>query len=396
MATSRATPARAAVDLTFEELYRGHRADVYRAALRALGNAHDAEDVTQAAFVDAYRAVLRGTRPQSPRAWLLAISDNVRRRRYRTLQRRPREQPLDADFPLTAELPIDQAHALDEALASLPPAQRHVFVLREIVGLSYDEIAEEVDSTVASVQMLLFRARRSLRAELDPPTVATRRPSFLPPVPAWLATTLSRFDIAGMTPRAAGALGATVLTIAGASVAVPAPHAAADRTPTAVERSVPAAGRPAVTHAAPTRAPRVAKAPTSSFAAFVTTTKRPARRGHPVATALPPALGPVAAEPHPAAPTPAAVPITATPHTAPVLERAPVAGTVVDAAVTAVSALPQPSASLPLPLPLPLPASPPPVPDLVEAATGAAGAAGASAPPLPVPAVPLPTLPPLP
>ena len=79
MATSRASAARAAVDLNFEELYRELRADVYRAALRKLGNAQDAEDVTQAAFADAYRAVLRGARPQSPRAWLLAISENVRR-----------------------------------------------------------------------------------------------------------------------------------------------------------------------------------------------------------------------------------------------------------------------------------------------------------------------------
>ena len=176
MATSRASPARAAVDLAFEELYRGHRADVYRAALRELGNAHDAEDVTQAAFVDAYRAVLRGTRPQSPRAWLLAISENVRRRRFRTAQRRPREQLVDdADFPPAAELPYEQSQALAEALAALPAEQRRVFVLRELVGLSYDEIADEVGSTVASIQMLLFRARRSLREQLDPPTVAIRR-----------------------------------------------------------------------------------------------------------------------------------------------------------------------------------------------------------------------------
>ena len=217
MATSRASSARAAVDLTFEELYRGHRADVYRAALRELGNAHDAEDVTQAAFVDAYRAVLRGTRPQSPRAWLLAISENVRRRRFRTAQRRPREDLVeDADFPLTADLPHEQSRALSEALAALPPEHRRAFVLREVVGLTYVEIAAELDSTVASVQMLLFRARRSLRDQLDPPTVS-RRPIFLPPLPGWLVGLWSRIEVATLTPRAAGALGAAVLTIAGAS-----------------------------------------------------------------------------------------------------------------------------------------------------------------------------------
>ena len=127
--------------------------------------------MTQAAFADAYRAVLRGARPESPRAWLLAISENVRRRRFRTAQRRPREELVDdADFPLAAELPFEQSRELTDALATLPE-ERRVFVLREIVGLSYGEIAEELGSTVGSVQMLLFRARRSLRDALD------RRPS---------------------------------------------------------------------------------------------------------------------------------------------------------------------------------------------------------------------------
>ena len=193
MDTGRASSARAAVDLTFEELYRGHRADVFRAALRELGNVHDAEDVTQAAFADAYRAVLRGTRPESPRAWLLAISENVRRRRFRTAQRRPLEELVDdADLPAAAELPYEPSRALAEAVDTLPSEQRRVFVLREIVGLSYAEIAEETGSTVASIQMLLFRARRSLRQQLEPPTVAVRRPIFLPPVPSWLAGLFSR------------------------------------------------------------------------------------------------------------------------------------------------------------------------------------------------------------
>ena len=224
---------------------------MYRAALRELGNAHDAEDVTQAAFADAYRAVLRGTRPQSPRAWLLAISENVCRRRFRTAQRRPREELVDdADLPSGAELPYEQSRALAEALAGLPEEQRRVFVLRELVGLSYAEIADETDSTVGSVQMLLFRARRSLREQLEPPTVAVRRPVFLPPVPSWLAGLAARVELATMTPRAAGTLGAAVLTIAGASVAVPvsdavAREAARSAAASASTRAEPAAARPA-------------------------------------------------------------------------------------------------------------------------------------------------------
>ena len=404
MATSRASSARAAVDLTFEELYRGHRADVYRAALRELGNAHDAEDVTQAAFVDAYRAVLRGTRPQSPRAWLLAISENVRRRRFRTAQRRPHEDLVeDADFPLTADLPHEQSRALSEALAALPPEQRRVFVLREVVGLSYVEIAAEVDSTVASVQMLLFRARRSLRDQLDPPTVS-RRPIFLPPLPGWLVGLWSRIEVATLTPRAAGALGAAVLTIAGATVAVPVPEAlgrdavTARAAAAAEHTAAPAAARPKA------GAPKASRVRVRAVGASAT---RPAQRQHPATTTAPAAAPDPAFAAAPTIPTvvataatPYPAPNAGVPYAAPTLEPTRVAATVVDTVLEVPAALPPPLPQVPLPavalppvaLP-PLPVQLPPVPDVVEIATGAAGAAGASAPPLPVPTVPLPTLP---
>ena len=406
MATHRASPARAAVDLTFEELYRGFRADVYRAALRKLGNAQDAEDVTQAAFADAYRAVLRGARPESPRAWLLAISENVRRRRFRTAQRRPREELVDdADFPLAAELPYEQSRALTEALATLPPEHRRVFVLREIVGMSYDEIAEELGSTVGSVQMLLFRARRSLRDVLDRPTVAIRRPIFLPPLPGWLAGMWSRIELATLTPRAAGTLGAAVLTVGGASVAVPvsqadglrnAPLAAA---PVEASAAQPASARLVAGPAGRVAKPKVLSAP----AVRAQRTTRPGSRLRPV-TAVPPVAAPVARPD--AGPAPAADPPLAAP--APALPRVAVT-TVPTEAVPAVQ-LPPPPVSLPLPLPVrvpaptalplplsvPVPVTPPPLPPPVETATGAAGAAGASAPPVPVPLPPLPLPPPLP
>jgi RNA polymerase sigma-70 factor, ECF subfamily len=412
MATSRVSAARAAVDLTFEELYRGHHADVYRAALRELGNAHDAEDVTQAAFADAYRAVLRGTRPQSPRAWLLAISENVRRRRFRAAQRRPREELVDdADFPLTAEGPYERSRALAEALAALPPEQRRVFVLREIVGLSYVEIAEEVDSTVASIQMLLFRARRSLRDELEPPTVAVRRPGFLPPVPSWLAGMLSRVETASLTPRAAGALGATVLTVAGASIAVPAPQAEArDDAPAAAASSVAATAKPAPATVVRKAKARVTTKPAAGVGIVgrATPTARPAQRLQPSATALPTSAPTAEATAEPAA-GPGAAPLQGaeTPRVVPATEPTRVAVTLADEVVETTAELPpppvslqpvsHPPVSLPVPLPVPVQAPlPAPLPDPVEVATGAAGAAGASAPPVPVPAVPLPTLPPAP
>jgi RNA polymerase sigma-70 factor (ECF subfamily) len=394
---------------------------VYRAALRELGNVDDAEDVTQAAFADAYRAVLRGTRPQSPRAWLLAISENVRRRRFRTAQRRPREELVDdADFPLAAELPYEQTQALAEALEALPPEQRRVFVLREIVGLSYDEIAEEVDSTVASIQMLLFRARRSLRAELEPPVVAVRRPGFLPPLPGWLAWALSRVEVATLTPRAAGALGATVLTVAGATVAVPVPQANAREWAQATAESQGAAGAKPLAAAHPVLSGSSARAAAKQQAGALTagrttSSPRPAPRSQPGATTpqVVPAHVPGSAEP-----TSTAVPVQATPQVVPSPELPRVAVTQVDEIVGVAVEPPLPPVALPTPqpvlpplppvtVPVPVPPVTVPVPTVpvptvpvlpapIETATGAAGAAGASAPPLPVPLPPLPTLPPTP
>jgi len=213
---------RAEANRSFERLYEQHRQDVYVAALRELGNPDDAEDVTQAAFVDAYRAILRGSEPDSPRAWLLAIGVNVRRRRFRTALLRPREEPLDEEVQSPERLTHEQADALRRALGALPREQQEVFLLREIAGLSYEEISERVEASLPAVQMLLHRARKALRTELDPPTVA-RRHAF---VPLWLAQLLDRKEAFSLVPKilapkAAGAAGAAVIALgAGTATAV--------------------------------------------------------------------------------------------------------------------------------------------------------------------------------
>jgi RNA polymerase sigma-70 factor (ECF subfamily) len=457
MATSRASDARAAVDRSFEQLYRGHHADVFRAALRELGNVHDAEDVTQAAFVDAYRAVLRGSRPQAPRAWLLAIAENVRRRRYRTAQRRPREEPLDADFPLSADVPQEIAHALAEALAELPDEQRRVFVLRELGGLSYEEIARETASTVGAIQMLLFRARKSLRELLEPPVVTRRRSGILVPLPGWLTSIVSRADLATtLTPRAAGAVGATVMAIAGISAATgdvaaegharPVPEARRAVVPSAAApaRVATAAARRHVAKAAGQAAPALASRPAAAAgrprarpqAAAPRTD--PAQQANPTLSAppLPGAALPTASAANAlptaaatavsaAVPTPVpAVAATAAPEVPatrvappPPVETVQAAAQEVQAPVQAVQGavkevpstvqetLPVPVEQPRLPVPLPdekvrgLPgtsAPPPSSAPVLEAVTGAAGAAGAGAPPPPVPGVPAVNLPPVP
>src|ERR687884_2278914 len=99
---------RARSDRAFEKLYQRHVGDVYRYALVVMRNQADAEDVTQTTFMNAYRAFARGERPQTPQNWLIAIAHNVCRQRFRQLQRRPNELPLE-DEDAAQDVPDEDA-----------------------------------------------------------------------------------------------------------------------------------------------------------------------------------------------------------------------------------------------------------------------------------------------
>src|SRR5881227_3994531 len=127
------------VDRSFERLYQRHVADVYHYALAVLRNPSDAEDVAQTTFLNAYRAYQRGERPQSPQNWLIAIAHNVCRQRFRQLQRRPNELPLEEED--VAQIVPDEdaptAEDIRRALSQLAFNQRAALVMRELEGRSY-------------------------------------------------------------------------------------------------------------------------------------------------------------------------------------------------------------------------------------------------------------------
>lgn len=163
LAQRRPTPDRA-----FERLYRRHVADVYRFASAMLSNPADAEDVVQTTFLNAYRAFERGQRPDQPRSWLIAIANNVCRQRFRQQSRRPNEVELDDDL---AAAPVVEervgAEDIRRALSELAYNQRAALVMRELEGRSYTEIAAALGLSHAAVETLIFRARRSLREQLE-------------------------------------------------------------------------------------------------------------------------------------------------------------------------------------------------------------------------------------
>src|SRR5579884_2212640 len=104
-------------DRAFERLYRRHALDVYRYAFGVLRNQADAEDVTQTTFLNAYRALERGERPEAPQHWLISIAHNVCRQRFRTAQRRVREVGLDLEAAAALPAPADDDAAVGDDVA---------------------------------------------------------------------------------------------------------------------------------------------------------------------------------------------------------------------------------------------------------------------------------------
>jgi RNA polymerase sigma-70 factor (ECF subfamily) len=156
-------------DRGFERLYKRHVGDVYRYALAVMRNPTDAEDVTQTTFLNAYRAyVEKGSRPEKPQNWLIAIAHNVCRQRFRQTSRRPAEVSFEDDIADTvADDEALTGEDIRRALSHLAFNQRAALVMRELEGRSYAEIADILQVSTSAVETLIFRARRALREQLE-------------------------------------------------------------------------------------------------------------------------------------------------------------------------------------------------------------------------------------
>jgi len=142
-----------------ERLYREHRAGLVRLVERELHDQDEAEDVVQTAFLDAQRALERGTIPRNPRAWLATIALNAGRRLRR---RRLNAEPLE-DYAVQEGSGTVEIRA---ALSGLPNEQREAVLYRDLLGLSYGETADQMGTSVNAVTMLLYRGRQRLRETL--------------------------------------------------------------------------------------------------------------------------------------------------------------------------------------------------------------------------------------
>jgi RNA polymerase sigma-70 factor (ECF subfamily) len=174
--------AQAGDQRAFELLVRKYQYKIVQLVSRLVGDA-DAPDVAQETFIRAWRA-LNGFRGQSAfYTWLYRIGINTAKNSLVSRNRRPADQDIDvadaeqyghtehlSDIATPeAELLTDEIRdKVNEAIAKLPPDLRQAITLRELDGLSYEEIAQVMDCPIGTVRSRIFRAREAIDAVLKP------------------------------------------------------------------------------------------------------------------------------------------------------------------------------------------------------------------------------------
>ena len=172
--------AQAGDEQAFRQLVAPYRRALQVHCYRMLGSAHDAEDLVQETLLRAWRALDRYEPRARLQTWLYRIATNAC---LDELERRPRRpEPVDPlpDVPLDAAVSptYDPAAryairegmelALLRAIQELPGRQRAVLIFRDVLGWTAPEVAQLLDSTVASVNSALQRARAAIDRELPP------------------------------------------------------------------------------------------------------------------------------------------------------------------------------------------------------------------------------------
>jgi RNA polymerase sigma-70 factor (ECF subfamily) len=159
----------------FDELVRQTYVDTFTLAYRLTGNEEDARDVAQDAYLRAWRGIGRFRGEAQFSTWMYRITANAasshtqRRRRQRTEQLDDYAEPLEERIESLPGPAAESAEALDRvsvAITTLPMKLRTVVVLKDVYGLSHEEIASELDISVAAAKVRLHRARRKLKEML--------------------------------------------------------------------------------------------------------------------------------------------------------------------------------------------------------------------------------------
>lgn len=186
--------ARAGDTDAFSTLVARHQRQIYRLALRMMGNEQDAEEVLQEAFLSAYQKLQEFRGDAAFNSWIYRIAANSALMRLRRKRRAPDTtatleeqtsdlpagprflndggyaQPPRSDWSLRADDALANqqlGRAIEQAVANLPEEYRVVFLLKDVDGMSNDEIAQTLELSVPAVKSRLHRARLALREQLS-------------------------------------------------------------------------------------------------------------------------------------------------------------------------------------------------------------------------------------
>jgi RNA polymerase sigma-70 factor (ECF subfamily) len=156
-----------------DRLFAEHRHGVFRFLCRLVGQTESARDLTQEVFLRVARSGVPDTDSGGERAWIFRVARNLGLNFLRDGARRPAVGSLTGPLGGTAHDPAsgptqELSLALTQALHSLAELDRDVFLMREVGGLSYEEIAGACHLTTTAVRSRLHRARLHLRATLAP------------------------------------------------------------------------------------------------------------------------------------------------------------------------------------------------------------------------------------
>jgi RNA polymerase sigma-70 factor, ECF subfamily len=171
-----ATASKARLDRDFAELYRSHLRDVYSYSYYRVGNHHDAEDLTEQTFLQAYRHYDRAQREadgRPMRPWLIRIAHNLAANYYRDRSRRPLTSLEDADRVSAPHTTADlvegreELQAVLEGVSALPDDRREALIMRFALGMDNKEIARALGRSEGATKVLIHRAIKQLGERLE-------------------------------------------------------------------------------------------------------------------------------------------------------------------------------------------------------------------------------------
>ncbi len=167
---------KARLDDAFSALYKAHLRDVYSYSYYRVGNHHDAEDLTEQTFLQAYRHFERARRESNGRPlrpWLIRIAHNLASNYYRDRARRPEanieaiEPPM---HPHGTERVVEGREELREVidkLQDLPDDRREALIMRFALGMDNREIARAMGRSDGATKVLIHRAIKQLQEEME-------------------------------------------------------------------------------------------------------------------------------------------------------------------------------------------------------------------------------------